>query len=75
MTIKRRNQLGLSATTFLILCIWLGPDRACFFIGLAAFIAVWAALCKRFPALGWFTTAFFFGVVNGLLGGRDYRRW
>jgi hypothetical protein len=31
---KREAQLGLSATTFLLLCISFGPDRACFIIAI-----------------------------------------
>ena len=33
---KRAQQLGLTAVTFLMLSIWIGPDRACFFILIAA---------------------------------------
>jgi hypothetical protein len=35
MTSKRERQLGISATTFLVLCIWLGPRVACWLIGIA----------------------------------------
>jgi hypothetical protein len=31
---KREAQLGLSATTFLLLCISFGPDRACFIVAI-----------------------------------------
>ena len=38
---KRAQQLGLTAVTFLMLSIWIGPDRACFFILIAAPLTVW----------------------------------
>ena len=59
------DRLGLSATTFLMLCMWLGPDRAVFLLTAVAIAAAWVALCKRFPTVGFLTGAFF----NGLLGG------
>jgi hypothetical protein len=49
------DRLGISATTFLTLCIAWGPDRACFVIGLAAIIAMWIAMCRRWPFLGHLT--------------------
>jgi hypothetical protein len=56
--------LGASATTFLTLCVWLGPDRACFFIAIAAILTVWFWLCRRSPAVGWLTV----GFIRGLTG-------
>ena len=52
MTSADEDRLGLSATTFLTLCIAWGPNRACFVIAFAAIVAVWVALCRRFPLVG-----------------------
>ena len=38
------DRLGLSATTFLMLCMWLGPDRAVFLLTAVAIAAAWVAL-------------------------------
>jgi hypothetical protein len=59
------------AVTFLALCVWMGPDRACFFVAVAAIIAAWVALCRRFPFVGVLTLLFFDGLVSGLFR----RRW
>jgi hypothetical protein len=65
------DRIGLSATTFLVLSIWLGPHAAVWLIAITAIIALWIALCRRFPLIGWFTYVFFDGFVSGLFG---YRR-
>jgi hypothetical protein len=44
---KRAQQLGLTAVTFLMLSIWIRPDRACFFILIAAALTVWFWLIRR----------------------------
>lgn len=64
------DRLGLSATTFLMLCMWLGPDRAVFLLTAVAIAAAWVALCKRFPTVGFLTGAFFNGLLGGLFGSR-----
>ena len=78
MTSSDADRLGLSATTFLTLCIAWGPSRACFVIMLVAIGAGWFWLCRRWPIVGWLTCVF----INGLFGyggygyyGRRYRRW
>lgn len=53
---KRTAQIGVTATTFLTLCMWLGPNRALF--GLWA----WFAMCRRYPAVAWM------GFLRGLFG-------
>jgi hypothetical protein len=74
------DRLGLSATTFLMLCIWLGPDRAVFLITVAAIVALWVAVCRRWPIIGYFSIIFLDGFLGGLFGYRSYyrrryRRW
>jgi 4-hydroxybenzoate polyprenyltransferase len=69
LTRKRETQLGVSAVTFLALSVWIGPTAACWLIGLAAIVAVWAALCRRFPVVGTLTEAFFRGFLPGLISG------
>jgi hypothetical protein len=64
------NRLGLSATTFLLLYLWMGPTAACWLIAIVAIVAAWIALCRRFPAVGYFTYVFFDGFVGGLFGSR-----
>lgn len=66
-----KELLSVSAVTFLALCVWMGPDRACFFVAVAAIIAAWVALCRRFPFVGVLTLLFFDGLVSGLFR----RRW
>jgi hypothetical protein len=70
-TISDADRTGLSATTYLLLCISLGPHLAFSLIVVAAIVALWAALCRRFPAVGYFTGVFVVGFIQGLLG---YRR-
>jgi hypothetical protein len=41
----KTNPVMASALTFLTLAIWIGPDRALFFIMLAAIATVWFWLC------------------------------
>jgi hypothetical protein len=60
---------GVSATTFLLLAIWLGPHRAVVFISIALIIWGWVALCRRVP----FVAAFTVFVLFDLLGGRRWR--
>jgi hypothetical protein len=69
------DRLSISATTFLLLCLWLGPQLACWLIAIVAIVAMWIALCRRFPFLGHLTVVFVGGFVSGLVGGRTpYRR-
>jgi hypothetical protein len=65
------DRICLSAVVFLMLCIWLGPHAACWFVGLAAFVAGWVALARRSPTFGWFTSAFLTGFLGGLFGARS----
>ncbi|MFZ0603089.1 MAG: hypothetical protein WAN05_17330 [Roseiarcus sp.] len=72
MTRADADRLGLSAeaVVFLQLCIWVGPDRAVFGLTVVAIAAAWVALCKRFPTVGFLTSAFFNGFLGGLFGRR-----
>ena len=65
-----KRLLAISATTFLLLGIWLGPDRAVFMIAVAAIVAGWVALCRRFPLVAIFTLGLFRGLVRGLFSRR-----
>jgi hypothetical protein len=70
---------------YLVLAIGLGVHTAFSLIVAAAVIALWIALARRFPAVGWLTTIFFSSFLTGLVGGlfgygggyygRRYRRW
>jgi hypothetical protein len=59
---KRAAQIGMTATTLLTLCMWLGPNRALFVVLVAG--GLWArfATCRRYPAVAWM------GFLRGLFG-------
>jgi hypothetical protein len=63
-THSRRALLGVSATTFLLLGIWLGPDRAVFLIAVAAVVSGWFLACRRWPLVAIFTTGFIRGLLR-----------
>jgi hypothetical protein len=52
MTPKRERQLGLSATTFLLLCVAWGPHRACFVIAVAAILTCGSRSAARSRSSG-----------------------
>jgi hypothetical protein len=56
--------LGISATTFLILCIWLGPHVAFSLIVVSALIAGWVLACRRWPIVAVFTLGFIRGLLR-----------
>jgi hypothetical protein len=62
MTDSDEDRAGISATTFLMLGIWLGPDRAVFLIVVVAIVSLWFLACRRWPWFAWFTINF----LNGL---------
>lgn len=68
---RSKELLGISAVTFLALCVWMGPDAAVWFIFIAAIVAVWVALGRRFPTFGWLTAIFIDGFFGGLFGYRS----
>ena len=50
---RSKELLGVSAVTFLAICIWVGPNAACWFIAIAAIIAVVGGIvCRRFRRSG-----------------------
>jgi hypothetical protein len=63
--------LGVSAVTFLTLCVWIGPHAACWLVAIAAIIAMWVWLCRCFPTFVWLTAEFFDGFLGGLFGYRS----
>ena len=63
-SISDEERLGISATTFLAMCIWRGPNRTRFVLMLVAILAGWFWLCRRFPAVAWITR----GFLRGLFG-------
>jgi hypothetical protein len=76
MTVKRRNQLGLSAVTFLVLCVAFGPRLACSLLCCVGLATVWILACRRWPGFAWFSWGFvqgLFGIRGGYYGRR--RRW
>jgi hypothetical protein len=76
MTYSDADRAGLSATTFLMLCVWLGPHAAFWLIAITAIVAMWIAMCRRVPTLGYFSGVFIVGFIQGLFGyQRRYRRW
>jgi hypothetical protein len=70
MVYSDADRTGLSATTFLILCIWLGPRLACSWLTVVAAVALWAAACRRWPILVSLSASF----LRGLLGRRPAKR-
>ena len=66
---KRATQIGISATTFLTLCVWIGPNAACWLIAIAAIVTGWVLLAHRLPVVGWLTYVFFNSFVLGLISG------
>ena len=76
---KSKDLLLVSAITFLTLCVAWGPNAACWVIAIAAVIAGWVWLARRYPFAGWLTFVFFDGFIGGLIGYRAAyyrpRRW
>jgi hypothetical protein len=56
---------GVSATTFLVLCIAFGPHRAVTWIVVAAIAGGFVALCRRFPMVGAFAVLVMCNLVSG----------
>jgi hypothetical protein len=61
---RSKDLLGVSAVTFLTLCVAWGQNRACFVIAFASVLVGWLALCRRYPTVAWITM----GFLRGLFG-------
>ena len=74
-THNSKHLLAVSATTYLALPIAFGVHAAFYLVIASAVVALWAAACRRFPIVGYFTGVFVIGFIQGLTGSRSYRRW
>lgn len=72
-THRRKILLGVSATTYLVLCIAFGSHLAFSLVVLAAVLWGGWKLCVRFPLVGLATLGFFEGLL-GMRGGHYRRR-
>jgi hypothetical protein len=54
LTIKRRNQLGLSATKFILLCAKFGIHPTVFILSVALIVTTLVVLGRKWPTLGAF---------------------
>ena len=76
-THRSSELLGVSAAAYLTLALGLGVHIAFYLVAAAAIVAIWAAACRRFRAVGFLTGAFFCGfvpgLISGLIGGRRRR--
>jgi Flp pilus assembly protein TadB len=63
-THSRKALLGVSAMTYLALCVWLGPKVATSLIIVAALLAAWFWTCRRHPTAAWLTWAFMRGLAG-----------
>jgi hypothetical protein len=70
-THRRKTLLGVTATTYLVLCVAFGIHLAFWLVVLTAVVVRWAALCRRWPLVGVATIGFFEGLFNIRSG---YRR-
>jgi hypothetical protein len=64
MTRRDEALLGISATTFLLLCVWLGPRLACSLLTIIGAMALWLAMCRRWPILASISVGFLRGLFN-----------
>jgi hypothetical protein len=71
MTKRDEALLGISATTFLLLCVAFGPKLACSLLICIGVGTLWFIACRRWPWLAWLSI----GFLEGLLGSRRRRRW
>ena len=62
LTISDEERLGISATTFLMLCLWLGPRLAVSLIVVVGVGTLWFLACRRWPLFAIFSI----GLLRGL---------
>ena len=67
-TYSDADRTGLSATTFLILCIWLGPRLACSLPIVVAIATLWFLACRRWPIVAVFTAGFNYRLTFDIEG-------
>ena len=67
MTIQRRKQLDISATTFLLLCLFFGIHMTVYFLITALVIAALVAIGRRFPLVGTFILLVVCNLINGAI--------
>ena len=58
------ERLGVSATTYLTLCAWLGIHAAFAFVVVTAIAWIWLALCRRYPMIAIFTISLIRGLFR-----------
>jgi 4-hydroxybenzoate polyprenyltransferase len=63
-THSRRVLLGVSATTYLALCVWLGPQVATALIFVAGVGTLWWLACRRWPWFAMFSLGFMRGLFQ-----------
>jgi hypothetical protein len=61
--------LAVSAVTYLALALVVGVHAAFYLVVASVVVALWAAACRRFPVIGYFTYRFFLGFFGGLISG------
>lgn len=64
MTPKRASQLGISATTFLLLCCYFGFHATVDWLLFIAIVGVWLWACGRYRLVYVATLGFFEGLFN-----------
>jgi hypothetical protein len=63
-THRRKLLLGQSAVTYLTLAVAFGPNRALFFILIAAFLTAFFTLCRPWPWLSYVLLGFIRGLLD-----------
>ena len=71
---KRAAQIGLTCTTFIALCLWIGPDAACWLIGVVAFVTGWIWLCSRSAWFSYFTGVLLVNLIGWFITGLYWYR-
>ena len=74
-THRSSELLAVSAVTYLALALAFGVHAAFYLVIASVVVAGWVAICRRFPAIGYFSGIFLGGFLSGLIGGRRTRRW
>ena len=67
---RSKDLLAVTAVTYLMLAVALGGHAAFYLVVASAVVALWAAACRRYPLVRWFTIGLVGGFVEGLFGRR-----